>query len=257
MTLNNVKNPWVSTINKTATSKIRLFCLPYAGGSSLIYRDWQNGFSDAIEVCPVNLPGRGSRIIEPLHANMTSLAKAVKDGLLPFLDQPFAFAGHSMGGTLSFEVTKLLRSLGLPLPVKLFISGCGAPHFPLLEERTFDLPEDELIEELRRLNGTPAEILDNRELLRILLPVIRADFSVCQTYEYVEEPPLDVPITVMRGAEDHDIPEEAAVAWREQTEDEFLCITLPGDHFFCHAEKDRIIDIIAGELFFYTGYVGF
>ena len=257
MTGTNPKNLWISTAVKSATAKLRLFCLPYAGGSSLIYRGWQNQFSDDIEVCAVNLPGRGSRITEPALTDMTTLAKSVKDGLLPFFDRPFALLGHSMGGTLSFELTRLLRRLGLPLPVKLFISACGAPQMPSLERRSYDLPEPELIEELRRLNGTPSEILANRELLNILLPVIRADFSVCQTYIYTKEPPLDIPITVLRGLSDEDIPEESATAWNEQTTGEFKCFNFPGDHFFCHTEKIRITEIITRELFSYTGCAGY
>jgi medium-chain acyl-[acyl-carrier-protein] hydrolase len=257
MSLKKQKNLWVSPSVKTAFAKIRLFCLPYAGGSALIYRGWQNHFPDEIEICPVNLPGRGSRLGEAPYTDMMSLARALKDGLSPYFDLPFAFVGHSMGGTLSFELTRLLRRLGRPLPVKLFVGACGAPQKPSLEPPAYNLPDAELIEELRRLNGTPPEILSNRELLNILLPVVRADFSVCQTYRYVKESPLDIPITVMRGAEDKDIPEESAIAWQEQTAHDFLCYTLPGDHFFCHTERDQIIEIITRELLFYTGRAGF
>lgn len=248
------KNPWISPVAGSENAKIRLFCLPYAGGSSQIYRGWQSRFPDEIEVCAVNLPGRGSRLAETPFTDMPSVARAVKDGLLPFFDRPFAFLGHSMGGILSFEITRLLRRLGLPLPVKLFISACGAPHVPSPERRASAQPEPELIEELRRLNGTPPEILDNHKLLNILLPVIKADFSVCRTYVYTAEPPLDIPIIVLRGADDNDVSEESAVAWKEQTTNDFLYSTLPGDHFFCHTETDKIIEIIARELFYYTGY---
>lgn len=251
------RNTWITSSGNTHSARLRLFCFPYAGGGSLIFRDWQKYFSDKIEICAVNLPGRGARITEPAISDMPTLVKLVKDGLMPYFDRPFAFMGHSMGAALSFELTRLLRHLGLPLPVKLIVSASSAPHVPSLEPKCYDLPEPELIEELRRLNGTPPEVLNNKELLSILLPLIRADFSVCQTYEYKEEPPLDIPITVLRGSLDHDIPEESAMAWQEQTTSDFNCITLEGDHFFCHSAKDKMIEIISRELFVYTGNAGF
>jgi medium-chain acyl-[acyl-carrier-protein] hydrolase len=245
-------NRWITRSKNSESAKLRLFCLPYAGGSSIIYHGWQNGFSDYIEICALNLPGRGTRITELPYTNLLELTKAIKDGLLPFLDLPFALMGHSMGGTISFELARLLRNLGLPMPVKVFVSACSAPQISIYEKKTYDLPETELIEELRRLNGTPKDILENKELLKILLPVIRGDFTVCQTYTYHPQSPLDIPIVAFRGKNDIDILEHTVQAWQTQTTKTFKYHTLSGDHFFCHSEKDELIQKINNELVAYV-----
>jgi medium-chain acyl-[acyl-carrier-protein] hydrolase len=168
----------------------------------------------------------------------------VAAGLLPFMDKPFAFFGHSMGAMIAFELARRLRRTGGSLPVHLFLSGSGSPHHPTLERHIYDLPEPELLEELRRLNGTPKGALDNPELMQLLLPVIRADFAVCQTYVAAEEPPLECPLTVFGGLQDTDVTRESLTAWRQQTTGSFSLWMLQGDHFFLHASQAKLHEIL-------------
>ena len=194
---------WVKSPKPNPAARLRLFCFPHAGGGALTYRMWPEALPADVEVCAVQLPGRDGRIEDPAIDNLDALVDALVPELLPLLDRPFALFGHSMGAMISFEVARRLRARQLAVPQRMFVSGRRAPQLPPEDERrTFDLPKDEFVEELGRLNGTPREVLEHPELLELLLPILRADFSVCQTYVYAPGEPLDVPITVLGGLED-------------------------------------------------------
>jgi medium-chain acyl-[acyl-carrier-protein] hydrolase len=152
-----------------------------------------------------------------------------------------------MGAMVSFELAReLRRSHGLE-PLHIFASGCHAPQIPD-SNIIHDLPEPELIRELHRLNGTPKEVLENRELLSIILPILRADCMITETYVYENEPPLDCPITVFGGLRDPLIKREELEAWREQTNASFSLRMLDGDHFFLHTLQPLLLSILSREL---------
>ena len=169
---------WVSWQSPNPQATLRLFCFPYAGGAALTFRAWSDSLPMALEVCPVELPGRGKRIKSAPFTRLQLLVEAIAIAILPYLDKPFAFFGHSMGGLVSFELARLLRKNYGNSPVHLFISGYRAPQVPDPDPPIHALPEPEFLEELRRLNGTPEVVLENTELMQILLPALRADFAV-------------------------------------------------------------------------------
>lgn len=250
-------NSWVSAPQPLAHARIRLFCFPYAGGSSLIYRKWPAELQQEVEVYLLQLPGRGSRLQEPAFTNLDALVHAIGESILPYLNKPFAFFGHSMGALISFELARYLRRAGAPTPSQLFLSGRTAPQVPDGDPPTYDLPEEEFFEELRRLNGTPPEVLEHPELMRLMTPLLRADFSVCQTYDYRVEPPLSCPITVFGGLKDQETPKENLEAWREHTTAEFKLRMLPGDHFFLNTNQSQLLHIVAQELYHLVRKEGF
>lgn len=226
-------------------AKIRLFCFPYAGGSSLIFRTWANALGPSIAVCPAHLPGRERRLIEKPYTSAQSLVEAAAEAIVPHLDLPFAFFGHSMGALISFELARHLRRLHLPSPVHLFLSGRCAPQAGIREKVTYNLTANEFAEELRRLNGTPREVLENQELMDLMIPLLRADFEICQTYRYTQEPALDCPITAFGGLYDRDVSEEMIAAWKKQTTGSFRLCMMPGDHFFVHSAQDQILGVVS------------
>ncbi len=190
-----------------------------------------------VEVCLIELPGRGIRLKEPLFTQLPPLVEAIAQNLEKHLDKPYAFFGHSMGGLLSFEITRLFRRHNIQGPTHLFVSGRSAPQLPSDEPPMHALPEPEFISELRRLNGTPREVLEHEELMQLMLPILRADFTICETYRYKPEAPIDCPITAFGGAEDESVTVERVEAWREQTSASFNVHILPGDHFFLHTSQ--------------------
>jgi medium-chain acyl-[acyl-carrier-protein] hydrolase len=248
--MNNTRPPsgWLGRPAPNPEAALRLFCFPYAGGTSLIYRAWPKLLPRAIEVCAVQLPGRGERLSEPAYTNIADLVRALADALLLRLDKPFALFGHSMGALISFELARELRRRAAPPPLHLFVSGRRAPQIERSRPPTYDLPDEEFLLDLRRLNGTPLEVLEHPELMRLLLPLLRADFAVCQTYVYSPEPPLDCPITAFGGLHDGGVPREHVEAWREQTAAAFSVRMLPGDHFFLRTQQHPLLDILSRRL---------
>jgi medium-chain acyl-[acyl-carrier-protein] hydrolase len=242
-------NAWLGWPKPNPLAQMRLFCFPYAGGSAMIYRSWPNLLISDVEVCPVHLPGRAQRLREQPFTRLSSLVQELVSAIRPFLDKPFAFFGHSMGAMIGFELARQLRLDHAPSPAQLFLSGRGAPHLAEADSPTFDLPDAEFVQYLRRLKGTPQEVLDDPELMQLMIPLLRADFAVCQTYEYKSEPPLDSPITVFGGLQDHEVRKEHLEAWREHTNSSFKLMMLPDDHFFLNSQQPLLLKILSQELF--------
>lgn len=244
MPTTTLSSAWVRFPQPNPQARLRLFCFPYAGGGAVNFYKWPLGLPKAVEVCPVELPGRGIRVRELPFTRLSPLVEAIAPALLSFLDKPFAFFGHSMGGILSFELARLLHREYDLCPVHLFVSGRRAPQVHDLEPPLHTLPESALIEELRRLNGTPDAVLENAELIQLLLPVLRADFAVLETYDYKPDVPLDCPLTVLGGLQDYKVKYENLEAWREHTKAAFSLHLLPGDHFFVHSAQPQVLQIL-------------
>lgn len=229
-------------------SRMRLFCFPYAGGTAAVFRNWVQYLPPEIELCAIQYAGRGGRLAEPLGEDVVAVMNAVYQDLQSLLKKPFAFFGHSMGALVSYEFARRLQREQQPEPFQLFVSGCIAPHEKLTTEPTHNLPEPEFIAELRRLQGTPGEVLDNTELMQLMMPIIRADFKASQTYKHVPGPPLESPIHAFGGLKDESVPREKVETWSEHTRSSFRAQMLPGDHFFLNTSQSLLTRIIAQEL---------
>jgi medium-chain acyl-[acyl-carrier-protein] hydrolase len=179
---------------------------------------------------------------------MTILIEAVVANLKIYLDHPFAFFGHSLGALMAFDMARYLRKHFGVVPVHLFVSGCRAPQLPHTGPPFHALPDAEFIREVERMNGTPKEVLQNRELIQLMLPLLRADFALSQEYTYVDEPPLACPISAFGGVRDQEVNLESVQAWREQTTNRFSFRRFPGDHFFLHTEPMLLLSALAQEL---------
>jgi medium-chain acyl-[acyl-carrier-protein] hydrolase len=196
----------------------------------------------------VQLPGHGDRLSEPLFRRVEPLVESTAEALLPHLEGSFAFFGHSMGAIISFELAHLLRREHKSGPAHLFLSGRPAPHLIKEEPPTYDLPEAEFIEELRRMQGTSKGVLEHPELMSVLSPILRADLEICETYEYEPRPPLDCPITAFGGLQDEGISREQLEGWRDYTTSSFTVRMFPGNHFFLHQSAPVLLRMIAQDL---------
>lgn len=245
----NPSNAWAVYPRRNPAARLRLFCFPYAGGGATVFSTWWRGLPPEVEVVAVQPPGRESRLTEKPYHHLQELVAAMHQNLLPHLSElPFAFFGHSNGALMAFELTRSLRRSGDPLPLHLFVSGRPAAQLELDDPPIHHLPHDEFVAELRRLAGTPEEILQNREILELLLPLLRADFSLGETYRFVPEPPLTLPLSAYGGARDEEVPEEEVEAWREQAGGEFRVKIFPGAHFFVNSDRDQVLAEVAAEL---------
>jgi medium-chain acyl-[acyl-carrier-protein] hydrolase len=248
MTSRNATSDWVTFPQPVPQAQLRLFCFPYAGGNSLIYRKWPTGLPATVELCALQLPGHGNRLREVPFDRLMALVSALATELCPYLDKPFAFFGHSMGALISFELARLLRREYGKEPAHLFVSGHRGPQLRSGEPRTFDLPREEFIEKLRRLNGTPREVLEHPELINLMTPVLRADFAVSETYEYLDEKPLDCHLTAFGGVGDIEVTRKHLEAWRSQTRATFSLRMFPGDHFFLNTAQPALLQALSQDL---------
>lgn len=248
MTNTQTINPWISHSKPNTNAKLRLFCFPYAGGTASTFSSWSESLTSDIEICPLELPGHRYRITERPFERLEPFVDELACGLLPYLNKPFAFFGHSMGGLVSFELTHLLyQRYGLS-PVHLFVSGRRAPQIIESKPPIHHLPEAEFIDELRSLNGTPEAVLRDAELMELFLPVLRADFAAIETYVYTPKPRLNCPITVLGGLQDYKVSCEALEAWREQTNANFSMQMFQGDHFFINSNQSALLQFLNLEL---------
>jgi surfactin synthase thioesterase subunit len=232
--------PWINNLNSQST--FRLFCLPNAGAGASIYRTWQDLLPSDVTVCPVQLPGRENRRAELPFTQLSLLVMELAHIIRPYLNCPFAFFGHSMGALISFELARQLRRQKAPEPVRLFVSAWEAPQLPdRLNPPLHQLPDTEFVEQLHRLYGTPEAVL------QILLPILRADCTMCGTYVYQEEEPLAYPISVFGGLQD-DVSYPDLTAWRDQTCNNFTLRLLPGNHFLIKDSQVPLLQAISHDL---------
>jgi surfactin synthase thioesterase subunit/glycosyltransferase involved in cell wall biosynthesis len=230
------------------TDKPRLFCFPYAGAGALAYRLWIAPLTSAVSVCPVRLPGRETRTQEQAFERMPELVEALESAINSHLDHPFAFFGHSMGAGIAFELARSLRRHGKPLPTALYVSGARAPQFRLNWTPPPAPDDGEFLDDLRRLDGIPAEALENPDLLKYALPVLRADAALYRNYVYSIEQPLGVPIYAYGGREDPNVRLEHVEAWREQTTAAFERREFEGGHFFIDSARDAFLRVLLEDL---------
>lgn len=240
---------WFPFRSTRAEARLRLFCLPYAGGSAGVFRGWERELPAAVELWPVQPPGRERRLREPPFVRLDALVSALVEVLTPHLDRPFALLGHSLGGLVAFELTRRLRALRAPLPVHLLVSGSRAPHFPLPWSTPYHtLGDAELAERLRNLGGTPPEILEHEELMQLILPIVRADFEVLETYRFEPGEPLEVPLSAFGGRQDDGVPATTVEGWRAYTRGRWRWQLFDGGHFFLHERRGELLREVSRDL---------
>ena len=225
-------NAWLPFRSQTDPADLPLFCLPHAGGGASAYRAWL-GTVPGVAVLPVQLPGRESRFRDPAYEDMAPLVADLAPVVLGEAGgRPYAVYGHSLGALVAFELVREIRRVGAAGPVRLFVSGCVAPH------RTFDdgppvrgMTRPEVVEMLRNLGGTPEWLLRDASVVDMILPAVRADFSVKETYGYLPGPALDVAFTVLSSTDDPRASHELQARWQDLTQGSFDLHTLVGGHF--------------------------
>jgi medium-chain acyl-[acyl-carrier-protein] hydrolase len=240
--------PWLAYRRPSAAAAaLRLFCFPYAGGGASVYQRWTETLPPSIEVCPVQLPGRERRIGEPAFTSVDAMVRAMVPALRPFMDLPFALFGHSMGALVAYEAARALRGAGAE-PVRLFVSGRRAPVVPDPAPPLHALPDAAFADELRRLGGTPEELLANREIMEMLLPTLRADMAVCETYRHLPAAPLACPVSALGGVDDPELGTAELDPWGRETAGAFTRRLFPGGHFFVNTARAQVLRAVAADL---------
>jgi len=244
---------WLGRRRFSSQARLRLFCIPFAGGGASAFNSWIGHLRPGIEVIPIQLPGREERLREPPYTDLSLLTQDLAEALIPYLDVPFAFFGHSFGAYVSFELARQLRKAKVDHLVYLFASGSSAPHSRLSTTKIHLATDEELIAFLRQFNGTSDEILLHSELRQIIVPLIRADFAAFETYTFTPAEPLECPISVFGGKEDSTLTIQQLMQWSQHTSHEFTLRILPGDHFFIRSSKATLLRAIANDLEAFLG----
>jgi len=237
---------WLIRPQPNPTAELRLFCFHYAGGSAALFQRWPSQLPPEIEVGAVQLPGRGNRLGETPFTDLTRLTATLVDVLQPALDRPFAFFGYSMGGLLAYALARTLRQQDLPLPAHLLIAARRAPQFAQPQPYLSQLPDAQIVQTLRQAgNAIPQEIAADQAVLQLMLPTLRADFQLAETYRYHEDAPLSCPITVFGGSEDAHATAEQLAGWQWHTNQSFQMHGFAGGHFFLHSAETALVQTIA------------
>ncbi|MGW2046476.1 thioesterase II family protein [Streptomyces sp. NPDC001858] len=230
---------WVRCIKRCQQARIRLVCLPHAGGAASSYYSWAKWLPDGIELLAIQYPGRQDRIGDPCVSRMDELAPKVAEALRQHLSgpTPLVLFGHSMGAWVAFEVARYLESYFARQPLGLIVSGQIAPHLPA--EREWSTGSDEeLIAQLHRIGSMDIESIERPELRELVMPAIRADFRLVKEYSPRPLRRVSVPIVSLRGADDSDVPSEKVDGWLHATRGAYRSRTLPGGHFYLAEHED-------------------
>lgn len=239
------RNSWIPlNIRKTHSPRIRLFCLPYAGGSSFAYRSIENFISSEIDMCSIELPGHGARINETARDRIEELIPQIAYGIEDHLDIPFAFFGHSMGALLAFELSHYLESHFQKKADYLFLSAMRAPHLPSKFPSMGSLSQKDFLERVKQLGELPENIIQSPEMLDMFLRIMRVDFALCENHLMSPRMPTSVPIFAFGGDQDSFAKPEDVEKWEQYTKGLFQFKLFPGGHLFCKAAGKEIAETI-------------
>lgn len=227
---------------------LRLFCFPHAGGGGSFFRPWREALAPRIDVRPVVLPGREGRYRELPYVTMEQATGPISEALEPYLDRPFAFFGHSMGAVLAYEVARRCIADGLPAPQRLFVSARRAPHLPSRRPSYARLTDAEFMDAVAGLDGTPAEVLRQPELVKLFLPTLRADFELNDTYIPLPGPRPACPVTAFLGRGDPEADADEMAAWAHVTGGSFRLRVFEGGHFYVKDEQAALLREIKADL---------
>ncbi len=224
------------------STKMKLFCIPYAGGSASVYSSWKKAFLPNIELIPIELAGKGSRFNQPLYENIEQAVSDILSIMQSKLDSsPYALFGHSMGALLSFELLHALKEQNAPMPITTFLSGKNPPHITPTTNR-HKLDGREFWEEVRSMGGTPAELMTSTELMELFTPILKRDFKLVETYvPNLNRELITAPVTVLYGTKDQTVSVDRMAEWNRYTSEEISFHNFDGGHFFIQEHEQAVI----------------
>lgn len=237
-------NRWFLRFSRSSSPSLRLFCFPFAGSSASVFRSWIDELPEEVEVMAIQLPGRENRLRERCMRDMDEIVEKLEFEIDSRLDQPFVFFGHSLGSLIAYELLRRLETGGRHRAELFFASGGPAPHTRVALAEPLRLTQDQILRDLQRISRAHSALLDDREVLALMLPMLQADFEIYTKYRYRETAPLQSPIVVIRGATDAYITHQSQMEWKRHTNCQFSFHTIPGPHLFMVDSPGALIALV-------------
>jgi medium-chain acyl-[acyl-carrier-protein] hydrolase len=241
-------NGWLATPRPRPEARLRLLCFAYAGGGCAAFNGWADQLPADVELSAVRLPGRESRVLQRPYTDLGTLLPDLVEAVSSYCREPYALFGHSMGALIAYAYARQLCAAGPRGPEHLIVSGRRAPQLAHDRPLIHDLPDDEFLDRLREFGGTPDELIADQRVMRLLVPGLRADFQLNDSYRHTPGPRLDCPVTAFGGREDRHVDEAGIASWADRTTGPFAMHMLDGGHFFLHSSgaglPRRIGDIL-------------
>lgn len=238
------RGQWLISFNPQPRPRMRLFCFPYAGGDANIFRDWTVAMPEGVEVIGVQYPGRGCNQDHPPISNCDDMVSQLRVVLAPLLGIDFAFFGHSNGALISFEVTRSLSAESKGRMRHHFLSAKSAPHIMNNKNKLSGLDDEDFVLAIREMGGTPPEVLNDAWLMQRLLPRLRADFALGETYVFRPTARLGCEVSILRGKYDVSVDGEFVKRWSELATGRVRQYSIEGGHFFLHTHKSQVMAIV-------------
>jgi len=246
--------PWIAGGRTSSRALCRLFCLPHSGSGAFQFATWKDFLPGVLDICPIQLPGRENRLRESPFTRIQTIVENLASEINPYLDRPYILYGYSLGALVAFELVRELRRRKISAPLALYALARRAPHLPQQDVPVHRLPDNLFLAEVtRRYGGMPAIILKDAELMKLLIPVLRADITALETYVYEEQDPLDCPIYAFGGNADSTAKERDLDAWRSHTKSGFELKMFDGDHFFIRNNRESIFHSILAQISILAG----
>ncbi|HEY7986730.1 MAG TPA: alpha/beta fold hydrolase [Methylophilaceae bacterium] len=232
------------TLLKQPDADVRLVCFHFAGGSAQSFLSWRQPSTNICELLAAELPGRSRRYSESFAPTILDAAESFADAYARLEPRKCVFYGHSLGALLAYETARILAKRGIAGPDRLVVSSRSAPgRFPA----SVGLPElsdASLMKYLRDLQGTKQSVLENKMLMEMMLPIIRADLEIIYGYRHHNNPVLEIPVDVIGATDDHHCPFELLLNWRNVTNGKFSLRMIPGGHFAPIAHPDIVLEAV-------------
>jgi medium-chain acyl-[acyl-carrier-protein] hydrolase len=251
----HMESPYVRRTRRTGALH-RLFCFPHAGAGASYFAPWAGMLAGDVELIAIQLPGREDRWNEPAFTQVAPLVRNLVLALRPYLHGSYSFFGHSGGALLAYELAHAVRENRRSEPRHLFLSGQAAPDAPVGVARLHDLPELQFRAAIQALGGLTSAVSENEDLMEIILPAVRADFTMWETYTFPSRPALSVPITALGGRRDDRTPPAGVTAWGAHTTGEFRSLLLEGDHFYLNGPNQELLSTVGNTIGHLVSRVG-
>lgn len=239
--MNIIKNKWFVIPRPNANADLRIICFPYAGGGVSTFQSWVKSIPMNVELVIIQAPGRGERFGEQAYSSMNLLLDDLIRVIPNILNKPYILFGHSLGSRVAFELMNRLKELNYSLPKHFIASGSRGPQHRSLKKPIYNLPNEEFINELKMLNGTPQAVLENKELMELFLPLLAADFKIADTYCYLGNIRFNCQISVFGGEDDVDISLLKLNSWGDLFTTDANVELFPGNHFFIDSHNDLVL----------------